>query len=51
MNSKRDLVKVCENCKEIFANQKSDNNENEICGKCKSLVEQYDREHLIKGGN
>ena len=51
MNSKRGLVKVCINCKEIIVNPKLNKNENEICWKCEGLVEQYYREHLIKGGN
>ena len=48
MNSKRNLVKVCINCKEIIVNPKLNKNENEICGKCKELVVRYAREHLRK---
>ena len=48
MNSKRDLVKVCMNCKEIVINPKLDKNKNEICEKCKKLVEQYNKKHSVK---
>ena len=48
MNSKRNTVKVCINCKEIIVNPKLEEKEKEICGKCKELVKQYAREHFRK---